>query len=62
MAYVCFYLAISRGEASRIVPITALYPVVTCLLAYFILREPMNLQKSLGILFAVSGIVLLSYK
>lgn len=61
-AYVCFYLAISRGEASRIVTITALYPVVTAILAFLILKEPLNLQKTLGILFAMAGIILLSQK
>ncbi len=31
-AYVCYYMAIARGEASRIVTITALYPVLTAIL------------------------------
>jgi len=61
-AYICYYLAISRGEASRIVTITALYPVVTVILAFLILREPMSFQKVVGIVLALSGIVLLAQK
>ncbi len=61
-AYVCYYLAISRGEASRIVTITALYPLITVVLAFCILKEPLSLQKIAGIVLAMAGIVLLSQK
>jgi len=60
IAYVFFYLAIGRGEASRIVTITALYPVVSFVLAALILREPVTWTKAAGTLLAVGGLVLLS--
>jgi transporter family protein len=60
VAYVFFYLGISRGEASRIVTITALYPVITCLLAFLFLGEAITVRKIAGLLLAIGGLVLLS--
>jgi|WetSurMetagenome_2_1015567.scaffolds.fasta_scaffold23014_6 bacterial/archaeal transporter family protein len=60
IAYVFFYLAIGRGEASRIVTITALYPVVTAFLAVLLLREPVTLTKAAGTILAVGGLILLA--
>jgi transporter family protein len=60
VAYLFFYLAISRGEASRIVTITALYPVVTSLLAFLLLGEAITPRKIAGLLMAIGGLVLLS--
>jgi transporter family protein len=55
-----YYLALARGEASRVVVITATYPVLTVILADLFLREPLSLQKILGIMFAILGICLLA--
>ena len=57
---VFYYMALSRGEASRVVAITATYPLVTFVLAFLILGEPLTFRKSLGILFALAAVVLLS--
>lgn len=59
-AYVCYYVAISKGEASRIVTITALYPIITCVLSFVFLHESLTVQKIAGIICAVAGIILLS--
>ena len=50
----CFFLAISRKDVlvSVVVPMIALYPVVTLLLAWLILREPITLKNLIGILLA----------
>ena len=37
---------------------TALYPFLTILLAYFLLREPISGRQLLGMLFALAAIVL----
>lgn len=55
-----FFWAISRGEASRVVPITAMYPVITVILAWLFLKEPLTAQKITGIVFAMLGVCLLS--
>lgn len=55
-----FYLALSKGEASRVVVFTALYPALTVLLSFLLLKEPLSLYKMAGIAFAVVGMLLLS--
>ncbi len=56
-----FYLSLSKGEASKVVVITALYPALTVLLSYFLLKESMSPCKIAGIIFAIVGILLLSH-
>jgi len=55
-----FFFALSRGEASRVVAITAAYPLVAALLAFLFLREPVTAAKALGLLFTLVGIYILS--
>jgi len=55
-----FLAAIKNGKVSTIVPITALYPVLSILLAFFILREPITVKQLIGIGFAFIAIYLLS--
>ncbi|MEW6669143.1 MAG: EamA family transporter [Thermodesulfobacteriota bacterium] len=57
---VFYYLALSKGEASRVVAITATYPLVTFVLAFLFLGEPFTLRKCLGILLALVAVALLS--
>lgn len=54
-----FMLALGEGKASIVTPLTALYPVVTILLAVLVLQESISLQKGVGILFAIVAMVLL---
>jgi transporter family protein len=55
-----FYMALSRGSSAVIVTATALYPLVTLLLSYVILHEPLSPRQLVGIGLAVGAIVLLS--
>jgi transporter family protein len=55
-----FYLAVSKGEASRVVVVTAMYPVLTVILAAALLREPVTAQKLLGVACALIALTLLS--
>lgn len=55
-----FYLAMRDGKASIVVTITALYPLVTLLLSYMILKEQITLKQTIGIFFALVAMVLLS--
>ena len=50
----------SGGKASVVVPMTAVYPVVTILLSVIILREQMAPVHVLGMGFALVAVVLLS--
>lgn len=55
-----FYFAISKGEASRVVMITALYPMITVILASLFLNEALTLPKIAGIICAIVAMVLLT--
>lgn len=55
-----FFLAISKGDASRVVAITAMYPVVTIALSLVFLKEPIDLQKMLGVSLAIAAVLLLA--
>ena len=55
-----FYTALSKGKASVVVPLTALYPIVTVLLAFLILKETINFMQAFGILLAILSILLIS--
>ena len=54
-----FYLfAMPRGKVSVIATMTALNPIITIALAYFILKEPITLKEGIGMVFAFIAIVL----
>ncbi|MBW2966178.1 EamA family transporter [Candidatus Woesearchaeota archaeon] len=55
-----FLYAISRGKASVVVTTTALYPIITIMLAFLILKEPVSLKQGVGMIFALTAIMLLS--
>jgi len=57
---VFFYFALSEGEASRVVVITALYPMITVILASLFLHETLTLSKLAGIACAIAAMVLLT--
>lgn len=56
-----FFNAIAQGEASKVVVITSLYPVITAILAFIFLKETISVTKLLGILLCLAGIIILSY-
>ncbi len=55
-----FLYAISRGKASIVVTMTALYPLVVIALSYFFLDEGVTLKQAFGVVFALIALVLLS--
>jgi transporter family protein len=58
VATLFFLMAVSQGPVSIVGTITALYPTVTILLAFLILKEPISLRQAIGIGLAVAAIVL----
>lgn len=55
-----YIYALAKGPVGIISVFTALYPIVTIVLAFFILHEPISLKQTIGIGFAIAAIVLLS--
>lgn len=55
-----FLFAVSHGPVSLIVTLTALYPVISILLAIVILHEPITLKQGVGIIFALTAMFLVA--
>lgn len=56
---VLFYVAITRGPVTKIVPITSVYPLVTVLVGALVLSEKVTWQTGVGVVLIVSGVLLL---
>lgn len=57
---ISFYLALTKGKASIIVPLTSLYPAVTLILAKIFLKEEINFSGYIGITLTILAILILS--
>jgi bacterial/archaeal transporter family protein len=57
---VTFYLALSQGKASVIVPMIGLAPLITVILALVFLKESINRVQAVGVVLALISIYLLS--
>ena len=55
-----YYAALRHQSASVVTPVTALFPVLTVLLAFVVLRERLNIVQIGGMLLALASIVILS--
>lgn len=55
-----FFYALAKGKASVVVTITALYPIVTIILASIFLKETITLKQGIGMLFAVLAMIFFS--
>ena len=56
----CFFAAAERGRISLVVSLTALYPLITILLAAVFLKEPLTARHLAGMACAVAAILLLA--
>jgi len=52
-----FYL-LKEGMTSKIVPIAASYPLITAVLSIFVLGEQVTLQRIIGIVLTIVGIIM----
>ncbi|MDG4475063.1 EamA family transporter [Thiovibrio frasassiensis] len=55
-----FFIAASRGKISVVVSMTALYPIITIIIAAIFLREPVTAKQVMGMVCAVTAIFLLT--
>ncbi len=60
VATIAFYLALSKGPASVVIPFTGLYFVVPAILGFVFLKEPLNLTHIIGLILAIFAIILFS--
>ncbi len=60
LATVFFYLAMKKGPASVVIPLTGMYIIVPTVLGYLVLKEPLNLKHLIGLGFAILAVLFLS--
>jgi len=60
--YIFFVKALESGKASIVIPLTALYPAITVVLALLVLGEKLSIYHIIGILMAIGAVILLSMK
>ncbi len=60
LGYLTFMVAVSRGKASIIIPLTALYPAITAILAVLFLGEKLKPTQLIGIILALIAGILVS--
>jgi transporter family protein len=59
-ALALFFFALTRGEASKVVPASSAYPVVTLVGSALFLAESITLVRVVGTALVATGVVLLS--
>ncbi len=54
-----YFSLLKTGQASKVVPLTAAYPLVTAILSLLVLREDISLMRLLGIIITILGLIIL---
>lgn len=54
-----YFYVLKSGMMSQVVPITASYPLITAMLAFLVIGENFSVQRVVGIIMTVIGIVLI---
>jgi transporter family protein len=60
LGLLAYYASMQRGKASIIGPVTALFPLLTILLALLFLKEKVNRVQAIGMVLALCAIAILS--
>lgn len=55
-----YFIAASKGKIITVVTLTALYPLITIVLAYLLLKETVSAKQYIGIFLALIAIILMS--
>lgn len=59
LGYIFYFKALSKANASKVVPAVATFPLITAVIAFCIIGEPFSVQKLSAVILIVSGIFLL---
>lgn len=55
-----YFIAADKGKIVTVVTMTALYPLITILLSYVLLKEGINFKQCIGIVLAIAAIYFMS--
>ena len=59
-ATVCFYVAMKRGPASVVMPLTGMYILIPAVLGFIVLKEPVTVMHMVGLGFAALAVFFLA--
>ncbi|MCI6161095.1 MAG: EamA family transporter [Prevotellaceae bacterium] len=62
LSWLFYFKALQTGDVSRIAPIDKLSVVITILLAFFLLKEPVNIKVVAGALLITAGSIIMLWK
>ena len=62
MSWLFYFKAMQTGDVSRVAPIDKLSVVITILLAFFLLKEPVNTKVIIGALLITAGSLVMLWK
>ena len=62
MSWLFYFKAMQTGDVSRVAPIDKLSVVITILLAFFLLKEPVNIKVIIGALLITAGSLVMLWK
>ena len=54
-----FYQALKRGSVSQVTPVAGAYPLISVILGWIILREPVTFTRFIGAACIVAGLIFL---
>lgn len=57
---ICFFYALSKGDASVVVPTTSAYPVIALIGGAIFLSESITVPKVIGTVLVIAGVVVIS--
>ncbi len=61
LSWICYFRALSLGEASKVAPIDKLSVVFVVLLAWPLLGETITLPKAIGVVLIAAGAIVLAW-
>ncbi len=62
MSWLFYFKAMQTGDASRVAPIDKLSVIITILLAFFLLKEPVSMKVIIGALLITAGSLCMLWK
>lgn len=62
LSWLFYFKALQTGDVSRVAPIDKLSVVITILLAFFLLKEPVNIKVVIGALLITAGSIVMLWK
>lgn len=59
LGHLAYFYALKGGQASQVVPITSAFPIVTVVLAFWVLHESFTWKRVIGALLILGGVLLI---